>query len=1016
MRPIELELRWFGQYAVGQTVRFDRLDKVFLITGETGAGKTTLFDAMAYALYGRGLGSRSAGSGLRSQLAGAEDSTVVRFVFEVNGARWEVERSPYKFVRRKRTGTIDWDSYVKLQRLTGPGAPELVAPDEIADKLHELLVLKFEDFSKILVLPQGEFQQFLAMKSADRAKLLKTLFPVRRHELVAKLAKDEASGIRGQVDEIDARAKEARRDFDPATFGAQDEALSSRLVDLRAIEVSRLGEQNEAVRVSEEARSLAGLFSKHRERVARRDAHEAGRGEHEGAKRRLKVGRDAASALPAVKAEATLRGELQRLETQLGEARTAHALALAGRQELEPAQAGLPARDTALRDATQVVEALKSRLVDLRELAKARVEERANTTKAATAAASAATVTALVAKAQASVAELDSLAVTREAAGPALLEARGALAACRLVEQDASAVALWSGSREPALQSERRSKRARLEALGGELIEADNELAAAVARVEADAALLLAATLRDGEACPVCGGLEHPSPRSGDAGGGDALALRKKCEKIAKTARDLRDTQSELVAKVDAGFEAERAAAREASDRLLRAGYADPSAWTSALDAARSVLEPLEREDGVRAVVLAERPARNSALAKAKSAAELAADAARAAFEALARASGAVVNAAARLGEVGEVDAEIATTDGAMNAAVKANQRESDAIAKVRAAWVASENAIVAAAANVAALNGQLEERTATLTSVASVARAALADAGFDTAAAAFAADVLPRDLEALQKRVDLWERELSSLTAQIGELELGIAGRAEPDVAAAEAAEQTAADAARVATRERSEVEAAQNHLRAKSKRIAELDAERDALLADSRGLLLLARHLNGEVAPKIDFATWMLTWWLERVLGQANGRMRSLSDGRYVFRLRTQQRDGRSHAGLDVDVLDTWSNQLRDVNVLSGGEKFLASLSLALGLADVVQALNGGVQLDTLFIDEGFGSLDAETLNRAMDLIDQISQHRSVGLISHVEAMQKAIFSQVRVAKSPAGSTIEVVTGGVE
>ena len=183
------------------------------------------------------------------------------------------------------------------------------------------------------------------------------------------------------------------------------------------------------------------------------------------------------------------------------------------------------------------------------------------------------------------------------------------------------------------------------------------------------------------------------------------------------------------------------------------------------------------------------------------------------------------------------------------------------------------------------------------------------------------------------------------------------------------------------------------------------------EKLLADLQGLVTLSKHLNGEVPPKIDFPTWMLTWWLERVLTCANVRMHLLSESRYAFRLRTEVRDNRRVAGLDVDVLDTWSNQLRDVNILSGGEKFLASLSLALGLADVVQSLNGGVQLNTLFIDEGFGSLDAATLERAMDLINKIAETRAVGIISHVEALQRAITSQIRVTKSPGGSVATVV-----
>jgi exonuclease SbcC len=150
-----------------------------------------------------------------------------------------------------------------------------------------------------------------------------------------------------------------------------------------------------------------------------------------------------------------------------------------------------------------------------------------------------------------------------------------------------------------------------------------------------------------------------------------------------------------------------------------------------------------------------------------------------------------------------------------------------------------------------------------------------------------------------------------------------------------------------------------------------------------------------------------------LQSLLVRANARL-----ARFLDRYQLEQIvEHRGAPRLDFRVVDLHQSGVRrTIKSLSGGESFIVSMALALGLADVVQSLNGGVRLDTLFIDEGFGSLDAETLNRAMDLIDQISQHRAVGLISHVEAMQKSIFSQVRVAKSPAGSTVTVVNGDDE
>ncbi len=1013
MKPIELELAWFGQYTVAQTLKFGALDSVFLITGETGAGKTTLFDAMTYALYGRGLGARSHGESLRSQLAGEEHSTYVRFRFEVNGVVWEAKRSPYSFVRVKRTGKVEIDKYAAVVRLSGEGAHATIPPGQVAGTILKVIGLKYDDFSKILVLPQGEFQQFLAMKTKDRAELLKTLFPVGRHTELARLAKESVREVTKRADELDTAAKEAGRDFNEASYPQTEAAMVSRLALLLAEEESLVEAHKEAERALHSAKTLAGQLLTRAKRQEERERHEETRPQQEASRVQLFAGRRAAAVLPFVERVEALRADINRIAGLRMAAEAEKSAAIGVRDSLQSAADMLPARDERLRDAGIVVERLVARLADLRTLKNAR-EDEARLRIAADRAAAAVDPTG-VAVAEAAVVALDALAADKQALEPTLAAARDRVQSCRLSEPDANACVAWTTQTLPAGQAQTKQEEARLTQLVTAEQATNAELSRTRAHLEADAALLVAAALEPGKPCPACGSPDHPAPRTGDPTKGDAGALVRSAEKVAASTREARSTQERLLTEIGARLKAARDTAEAAAARLVAARHADPSGWKSAFEQAKATLMPLESADADLTRRLAQRPARVADLTAARRAAEDQAALAQRAQTALAAAAGATAVVEARVGVVPDIDPEIQAVDAQQRAAAADNAAEAIAIRGVRTQWETAEAAVIKTSAKANTLASEEAGKAEQLPAADAAATDALREYELASVEQARAAFLVPRDLEALQTKVSAWDRDLASFAEVIAELDLGIAGRSAPDVPAAALAEQAAGSAANEAAEKRRDGDNALAALRGKKARIDELRAEREALLADKRGLVTLSKHLNGDVAPKIDFPTWILTWWLERVLAQANRRMSTLSDSRYLFRLRTKVEDGRSCAGLDVDVLDTWSNQLRDVNLLSGGEKFLASLSLALGLADVVQGLNGGVQLNTLFIDEGFGSLDPTTLDRSMDLINQIAEHRAVGLISHVEAMQKSIPSQIRVTKSPGGSVAKVF-GGAE
>lgn len=1017
MRPIELHLQAFGQYLQPQTLRFDGLDSVFLIAGETGAGKTTLFDAMSYALYGVGLGARGGkGSGirLRSQLAADDVSTVVRFTFAVRGVHWQVERSPYQFVRRVRTGRAESDSYVTLRRITGPQAPEVVAPAEADAKVKELLGLSQEDFAKILVLPQGEFQKFLEMESANRAELLKKLFPVLDHVAITEAAKEAAASASQRIAEIDAVIANLTKNL---PFKELSEGEPSLLQTIAALRDDENAKHETLQRARAELQSATELCSQIKE-LARQTgqlaAHEALRPEHERRQDTIGAAQRAAAVAPLLQAAETLAAEHTTCKTKLSEATDKETAAQASMVTLQPLVDALAGREERLRAEVVAADALQKRAEELDKLVVAIAGHAAAEKLHKAASDGLAKSNQAVEAAKQALTRLEELAAQREAERPALQAAEAEVNRCKLAESDASAVADWS-KREPAARADIVTAQHRVTELRTAMVSAEAAQAAANARIRQNAALTVAAALQPGEPCAACGSPTHPNPCRGDREDADLLAVEKLAASALKNAQDAVAAQERLADQMRTTVDLQATVAREAHARLVQAGFADPTAWQAAALAAQTHLAGLRDADASLGKQLAQRPARLAELAKHEQEQTRLRTAAADRGEELASASTKLADLRERLGALAaDPLTERERVEVGLQSARAANRAEAEAIEALRKKGQDAAQACAVARTNRARLQEQDEDLAVRAPAARAAADQALADHQFADAEQARAAARTPAQLQALQAQSVTWQSRLDQLTAAIAQLNETVAGRPAPDLASAQTAVTDAEAAAKQAIELRTTREGELASLRDRYKNLDERKAARDQLQAESGGLVTLAKHLNGDVAPRIDFATWMLTWWLEQVLVAANRRMATLSEGRYAFALRTTVQDRRTRAGLDVDVVDSWSNHRRDVRSLSGGEKFLAALSLALGLADIVQGRNAGVQLDTLFIDEGFGGLDGGTLDRAMDLVNRVAEHRAVGIISHVEAMQKAISSQIRVTKSPRGSTVAVVGAG--
>ncbi|MFI8441749.1 AAA family ATPase [Streptomyces rochei] len=991
MRLHRLDITAFGPFGGSQSVDFDDLSAagLFLLHGPTGAGKTSVLDAVCYALYGSVPGARQSGQGmsLRSDHAAVGTRTEVRLELTVAGRRLEVTRQP-PWERPKLRGrgtTVDKAQSLLREYDAGAGTWKDLSRShqEIGEEITQLLGMSREQFCQVVLLPQGDFARFLRADAEARGKLLGRLFDTRRFAEVEKYLAERRRATEARVREGDAalladahRMQQAAGDamelpeLAPGEPGLADAVLGAAAVarstarELLAVADSRLAAA-ESVHAAAE-RDLAGV--RELDRLQRRFAEATERSRrlaeradaHRAAQERMERGRKAEAVAPALELRDAADAEHRRAADTEAQARAllpqdladagATGLAAAARRaaeelggldaarraerrlaELTEERAGLDRQERADEEALHEAEGWLAGWEETRDRLQARVED-----------------------AQEAATRAEQLAVQRD-------PARRRLAAAR--ERDR----LTHDTEETARRALDAAERA-VEARAHWLDLKEQRLSGIAAELAAD--------LTDGTPCAVCGATEHPAPARKIAGHIDreaeerALARYQEAdERRADAERRLSAVREALAAATAEAGDAPTARLAEETEELERL-YADARTAASGLHAAQEELRGAEGERERR----------------------------------IAAQQQAAVRAASRVAHRERLETERAALE--------------EELVRVRGT-----------AGSVAARAAQLERRAALLTEAADAARnaedtarrlkdadARLADAafraGFDTPSEAAAALLTDDAHRELRRRLDAWDAEEAAVRAVLTEADTAAAARRPPADPAA--AERAAADADR---RLRDAVSARDAAVR----RCAELDRLSARATTAARGLAPL-REEHDRVARlatltagtsavnerRMRLESYVLAARLEQVAAAATARLRRMSSGRYTL-VHSDDRAGRGRSGLGLHVVDAWTGRERDTATLSGGETFFASLALALGLADVVTDEAGGVRLDTLFIDEGFGSLDDQTLDEVLDVLDALRERdRSVGIVSHVADLRRRVHAQLEVVKGRTGSVL--------
>lgn len=1077
-----LEFEAFMAYPKRQEINFDTLNNagVFLLNGPTGAGKTTILDAICYALYGETSSDRESAK-LHSTYA-AHSGTKPRVLLDVtlHGKRLRIDRTPAynkPITRGARKGQMREESAKATLAELAPGAdpadekawiPISSSVAEVNRTIAERTHLTKEQFLKVVLLPQGQFAQFLKSKPKERKELLKKMFPVEHYEQLfdalleeAKKAQQEVAqdentqrgylerarvemlALQALLDAVESGSEYVAEVGEEASENLTAESVTAETLDAwvaggveRARETSAR-EKQEQQRLSDEAdrntrllaeraqlqadwREYEQLCERRTRLTERADEHKAQREELAQARAAAPLHAQYAQvqaesqALAARQQEqaacasaleengnallAALRDENISPETTFPEETTFAAL-----PSLEPAEQETQLE--ALLDALRALQKQDAQLAE-EEAAAAALLKQANALEKDKSRAEKA-LSDLTATAEQLAEELAGYSTAdeeRTLAAHLVTEAQQKHEAAQQMQQklDAASAAVAAAEKQSKRTAAAEQKaQEKWQASAQQALAATEEFKNLQVLRLAQASSLLARELKDGEPCAVCGSVEHPAPAQIAEGEqlverADLDAAKEREDKAHKQART-HELAKDRATKAHQEASEALAAARTQYETLAAQGECDVEQTAAQLQQAQTRLAQAQSRVTARDGVLAKVERVRVEQQKAQ--------------EALRTIEGAAVEAQTRHRDASARCEATAADLAPARAAVGFAQRV-EAVEGYRAAHQRLARAVL--------LLGQARERHAQATAQA---QRLLGESVFESAELVHAAVRTPERIDALEQAVAAYELEHARLLEGFGrEAIVAVAARAAageqaPDdlQGVREQVEQLRAAAHRLTLRE-GERESMLRSLHVLRGEYAAFRAKTAQRYDRAQMLANLAAAARGDTLGgyehQVDLVSYVLGAEFERILHSASLHLDRMSEGRYGMVFSDHRAKGsRSGGGLNLEITDTWTGEPREASSLSGGESFLASLSLALGLAEVVQANNGGIELDTLFIDEGFGTLDAETLDMVMGTIESLRDSgRTIGLISHVEEMKNRIPAQIVVEKGQNGSSVRV------
>ena len=932
MRPVKLLLSAFGSYATKTMIDFEQARQgIFLITGDTGSGKTTIFDAITYALYGETSGGMRSGSMMRSQYAAEDEKTYVEFSFEYRGDVYQIRRNPeYRITKHLKNGKIKEQKVAAAVELTLPDG--MVFPGkkkETDEKIAELIGLDVKQFTQIAMIAQGDFLKLLYTKTEERklifSRIFQTTLYYRVQEELKKrfFALDEKLSYNRQailqetarIRCMDPEQKEQLRGLGEHTLLPVEEYCALTGEICRRGKKEEKEEQKKLETVQGAVRELTGALAKAMEQ-----------------KKLKEQLTEAQTQLAEQEQRGTLLAEAKRKtaedrkkqEPELLEQQVAAKQALERFDALEEkVKAEQKAKEAlaAAKEAFAALEEKEKKLKETYELSQQKLQQLQNTES--------------------------RLAEARE-------KERICAQSCQEIRE------LREGSRQWEREQKREQK------CREKLLFAEQEAKRLIYRYETDyeqflfaQAGILAEHLNDGEPCPVCGATEHPKPAKLSAGAPSEACIRKEKEESEQAKKGREQCHLAFVAQGEK-TQAAKNRCEEQWKRCVEALKAQEQDVTDAIG---------QMPDTGQIEALLKQTGKLEAEAHEKAEAARKEDLARIQLQKQAEEQKEQLAALAA-----EVEAE-RKAETSLELMWLEKQKE-------RAVW--QETLVYADKKEAENVKNSLEARLKALQEAETLAQQAYHE----------------------------WEKTCSLLRGTIAAGEKALKEGKEEDPEALREALEEKSGLQKAAEKRLAELHSENGVNEAVLTELKKYAAQRKDMEQEAAVLETLSKTANGRLGgmAKLDLETYVQRQYFRQIIAQANRRLVVMSQGQFVLKLKDSESAGKSkNEGLDLSVYSLVTDTVRDVKTLSGGEAFMAALSMALGLSDIVQRTAGAVHLDMMFIDEGFGSLDDGAREQAIRVLrDLAGENGVVGIISHVAELKDGIEKKLIVKKTERGSTV--------
>ena len=1029
MKPIVLQMEAFGPYSGVQVIDFSLLKdaNMFLIHGSTGGGKTTILDAICYALYGETSGKERDPESMRSHFAKSDQLTQVEFTFKVGQNTYFVHRIPgQKRPKKVGEGFTDQKPDAWLYKLGGQ-EPELLASGvtDVKDKVIELIGFDADQFRQVIIIPQGQFRKLLVAKSEERQKILGEIFQTRKYRQVEDKIRDEERTLKNDVASIKERRKEQIKNIKYRPGTLLEELIAKENIDTSQVitEVEVLGQtQLEEIRTiaseikvaEDKLRKLSAQITtavnnnaKHKEKETVKAQYDEIKSQESTFIAKEKAYHLGQKALPFKTKEqyiADLKGQKDTTEKDLASLNKAIEALVADHErvkaQMEKCQEEEPkVRQMALK-LNKAVEEYRPKSTNLISLETSKaaiakdIEKAANRQKAL---------------------KVQKETLTKDIKENETSLSQGQTFNDQLRKQELKAQQLAGvlGQKRQLAQLEKAHKALQAQYKTNVAALAQAEQAYGRMSDDHNTALQqwikgqageLAKNLKDDQACPVCGSVHHPNPATTINETPTEQVLEAKKKALDQALAAFQKAQSDKVEIMTKGEESgewirtQKEALGDYADTPLEEieqNYQTNKKQKKATEETLLALKNLQEKVVKQKADLGEIDRELEALQeKDKENADK--------FTALTTQVDQIKREIPQeLRDKEALDAYIAGLEQGLKNYQEVYDQTSKELERVSTAKVQAETRLKENQGQLKAIVGRYERETTSF-------QLEREQVGFPSFEAYKEAYKSQDELDHLSESIKAYRNRYSAVEAQYKRLEEETKGIALVDVEALEEAYSRLEQEKDKLARAEQTISLEKQH---NQKQLAIIQASNKQIQDKEKRYAIVGNlydAVRGKNIKGISFERFIQSSLFEDVLIRANERLGLMSNNRYELYRSDNRESLAAQSGLDMEVLDTYTGKKRHVRTLSGGEGFMASLSLALGLADVVQSYAGGISLDTIFIDEGFGTLDTESLDAAIKtLIDLQQSGRLVGIISHVPELKERIGARLEVTTTQNGST---------